>query len=113
MTPRQTAVLALFVGPFACAIDQLVSYALVYKAATSRGTSALIHGTTAVAAALVIVGLFFSWRVLRLQGEQRVQAGMGGVDRFLAVTAFAMNLFFLLVVVVGFGLPQLLLHPTD
>jgi len=113
MTPRQTAMLALFIGPTACAIDQLLSYALVYRAATSRGHDALIQGATAVAVAVILVGLFLSWRLLRSHGGARNGGGIGGVDRFLAVTAVAMNLFFLLVVVVGFGLPQLLLHPTD
>jgi hypothetical protein len=113
MTPRQTALLALFIGPAACAIDQLTSYVLVYRAATSRGHVGWVHGATVVAAALVIVGLFLSWRVLRLSREGREGEGVIGVDRFLAVTAVAMNLFFLLVVVVGFGLPQLILQPLD
>jgi hypothetical protein len=113
MTPRATAVLAIFVGPVVCATDQLVSYALVHRAAV-RGSPAFFPGITALAAsAVILLGLFLSWRVFRWQGDARGGEREGGVDRFLAVVGLAMNLFFLVVVVVGFGLPQVFLHPTD
>jgi hypothetical protein len=112
MTPRATAMLAIFIGPVVCATDQLVSYALVHRAA-AQGSHHSFPGVTAMAAGIVFFGLFLSWRVFRLRTDARRGEEVEGVDRFLAVVGLAMNLFFLLVVVVGFGLPQLFLHPAD
>lgn len=106
MSPRATAVLALFFGPAAAAADQLTSYALVYPAQAS-GSKLTLFVVTACAAALACGGLALSTRVLRRRTE------VFDVDRFLAWLGIALNTFFLLVVVVGFGMPKLLLHPTD
>ena len=100
------AMSAIFVGPAACAADQLASYVLTYPAAAS-GDKTWLHVVTGVAAVVTCVGLLTSYRVLRRRTE------VFPVDRFLAVLGLTMNAFFLLVVLVGFGLPKLLLHATD
>jgi|GEM_PF-3674953 len=106
MSPRAVAVLAMFLGPVACAADQLVSYMLVYPAATGAGMLWL-HLVTVAAAAVASVGIYLSFRVLRRR------TAVFEVDRFLAVVGIALNAFFLLVVLFGFGLPKLMMHPTD
>ena len=106
MKPRDTAVVAIFLGPAAAAADQLVSYVLVYPAA-ARSSNAVLHLVTAVAATLAAAGVVISYRVLRRRTE------VFEVDRFLALVGVAINVFFLLVVLVGYGLPKLMLHPTD
>jgi hypothetical protein len=106
MTSRSKALYALFLGPAACAADELFSYVLVYPAA-ARGSNAMLHVLTALAAAVSLFGIYLSYRVL----DRR--AGQPAVDTFLALLGIAMNAFFLLVVVAGFGLPKLMLHPTD
>jgi hypothetical protein len=111
MTSRTTAMLAIFVGPVAAAIAQLVSYALVHRAAV-QGSRDMSPGVTAVAASAVLIGLFLSWRAFRWRGGVQ-STEVEGVDRFLAAVGVAMNLFFLFVIVAGFGLPQLILDPVD
>lgn len=106
MSPRNLAVTALFAGPLAGAIDLGLSYVLVYRAAAS-GSKLSLHVVTALAAALAAVGIVMSWRVLKKR-ETVIEA-----DRFLGVCGVALNAFFLLLVVVGFGIPKLVLHPTD
>jgi hypothetical protein len=106
MSPRATAVMAIFFGPAAAAGDQFFSYMLVYPAAAS-GTNVWLHVVTVVASVVACVGLLLSYGILRRRTE------VFEVDRFLAVVGLAMNAFFLLVVVVGFGLPKVMLHPTD
>jgi hypothetical protein len=106
MSPRATAVLAIFFGPAACAADQLFSYMLVYPAAAANDKT-MLHVLTLVAAVIAAVGIFLSWRVLRRKTE------VFEVDRFLALFGMVLNAFFLLVLVVGFGIPKLLLHATD
>jgi hypothetical protein len=106
MSPRAIAVLAIFFGPAACAADQLFSYILVYPAAAS-GSNLILHVLTVVAALVAALGLFLSYRVLKRETE------VFEVDRFLAIVGLTLNGFFLLVVLVGFGVPKLLLHGTD
>ena len=106
MSPRATAMLAIFFGPAACAADQLVSYMLDYPAAAANDKT-MLHVLTAVAAVIAAFGILLSWRVLRRRTE------VFEVDRFLAVFGMVLNAFFVLVVVVGFGVPKLLLHATD
>ena len=106
MSPRSTAMLAIFFGPAACAADQLFSYMLVYPAAASNDKT-MLHLLTLAAAVFTGIGIFLSWRVLRRKTE------VFEVDRFLAIFGMVLNIFFLLVVVVGFGVPKLVLHPTD
>ena len=112
MNRRTTAMLAIFVGPVVCAADQLVSYALVHRAATNGGRGP-IWLSSAVATGIILFGLALSLRVLKLRTGTRRDDGVGGVVPFLAVVGIATNLFFLLVVVVGFALPQWFLRPTD
>jgi ABC-type Co2+ transport system permease subunit len=106
MSPRATAMLAIFFGPLACAADQLFSYMLVYPAAAS-GDKTMLHVLTAIAAVIAATGVLVSYRILRRKTE------VFEVDRFLALFGIVMNAFFLAVVVFGFGIPKLLLHPTD
>ena len=106
MSPRAMAMLAIFFGPAACAADQFFSYMLVYPAAAANDKTWL-HVLTLVAAAVAAIGIFLSWRVLRRKTE------VFEVDRFLAMFGMVLNIFFLVVVVVGFGVPKLVLHPTD
>ena len=113
MTPRSMAMMAIFVGPAACASAQLASYVLVYRVATLRGDSAFVRAPTLVATGLMLAAIVLSLRTMRSQQKVHAGVGIGGVDRFLAVTALAMNVFFLVVVVVGFGLPQWVLDPSD
>jgi hypothetical protein len=112
MSRRTTAMLAIFVGPAVCAADQLASYALVHRAATNDGNSAIVACNVA-AAGIILVGLALAWRVLASRDETPRDDGVGGVVPFLGVVGIATNLFFLLVVVVGFGLPQWFLRPVD
>jgi hypothetical protein len=104
--------LAIFVGPVVYATDQLVSYALVHRAAIQSSRQSF-PGVTAIAAVIICLSLFLSWRVLRWRGDPRGGDTVADVDRFLAVAGLTMNLFFLFVVIVGFGLPQMFLLPTD
>jgi hypothetical protein len=106
MSPRAVAMTALFFGPVACAGDQLFSYMLAYPAAAS-GSKTMLHVLTAVAALVATFGMLLSYRILRRKTE------VFPVDRFLALMGVVMNAFFLLVVLVGFGLPKFLLDPTD
>jgi hypothetical protein len=106
MSQRSLAVVALFLGPAACAADELFSYLLVYPAA-ARGSNAILFALTALAALVAAAGVFLSYRVLRQKAEL-VEA-----DRFLALLGVCLNAFFLLVVVAGFGIPSIVLHPTD
>jgi hypothetical protein len=108
MSPRSLAVSALFLGPAACAADELFSYMLVYPAA-ARGSNAILFVLTVLAAVVAGTGLFLSYRVLKRKTETR---GVE-VDRFLALLGVCLNGFFLLVVLAGFGLPKIILHATD
>jgi hypothetical protein len=111
MSSRALSIFAIFLGPAVCAADQLAGYALSYRASIG-GNRDIIYAVTGLAAALIIGGLLLSWRVLRT--HQRAAAeGTAGVDRFLGVVGVATNLYFLFVVLVGFGVPQMLLRPTD
>jgi hypothetical protein len=113
MTSRQRAMLAIFIGPAACAADQIVSYALVYRAATARGGNGAAFAATAVTAIVVLMGVCLSWSAIPKAHRSPRGESVVGVDRFLAIAGVATNLFFLLVVVVGFGLPQWFLRPVD
>jgi hypothetical protein len=106
MSPRSLAVFALFLGPAACAADELFSYMLVYPAA-ARGSNSILFVLTVLAALVAGAGLFLSYRVLQRKTE------VVEVDRFLALLGVCLNGFFLLVVLAGFGLPKMILHPTD
>src|SRR4051794_29596318 len=106
MTPRATAVLAIFIGPAACLADQLCSYVLVYSAAAT-GDKSWLHLITLIAALTSMLGLLVSYRVLRRKTK------VFEVDRFLARVGIAMNALFLLVILAGFGLPNLVLNATD
>lgn len=106
MTPRAIAMMSMFFGPVAAAADELTSYALTYDAAR-RGHNALLFVVTAVAAAIATTGLLLAVRVLRRKTE------VFEPDRFVAMVAILVNAFFLAAVLVGYGMPKLLLHPTD
>lgn len=106
MKPRSIALLALFLGPFGALANQLASYAFVYDAG-AKADNWLLHVFTLLGAIIAAVGLLLSWRILKRRTETFE------VDRFLGVMGVALNGFFLLVVLVGFGLPKLVLHPTD
>ncbi len=104
MNARSQASLALALGSFAALASQSLSYALVYPAA-ARGSKvpvvlALVFG--AVTAALAVV---LGWRAL---ARSRLPS-----ERFLSLLAVALSGFFLLLVVVGFGIPELVLSPKD
>jgi hypothetical protein len=102
---RSKTVAAMFIGPAACAAAEAASYALVRPAAAS-GSRALVLIPIALGALIAALGLLLSARHVR-------EDAAPGVDRFLAVAGLAVNAFFFLVVVVGFGLPAIVLHPTD
>jgi hypothetical protein len=106
MTPRNLAVTALFAGPLAAAIDLGLSYVLVYRARASGSELSLDLGTV-FAAALSAIGIVLSRRVLEKR-EAVLES-----DRFLGVCGVALNAFFLLLVLAGFGVPKIVLHPTD
>lgn len=97
MKPRDHAVIAIFVGPFAALADELTSYAgLKY-----------VLLVTAASASLAAAGAYASYRILRRRTE------VFEVDRFLAWLGLLLNAFFLIVILLGFGIPKLVLSPTD
>ena len=106
MTARSLNALALVLGPAAAAGSQLAGYALVHDAAARGGTwvlrLALVVGVIVAASGIAIAA-----HVLRRRRDV-VES-----DRFVAVLAIVVDAFFLFVVLVGFGLPTFLVHPTD
>jgi peptidoglycan biosynthesis protein MviN/MurJ (putative lipid II flippase) len=108
MTARGQALVALFIGAAAAMIDQLVSYVLVYPS-QAAGSNYPIAIATIVSAAVATVGLVLGARVLR---RQRTGEGVAPVDTFLGLLGVVLNAFFLLVII-GMGLPAMILHPTD
>jgi hypothetical protein len=110
MTARNISIIALLVGPAVCAVDQLASYTLATRAATRAG-GAPTAAITLAGAVVIFAALVISWVIFREQVDQ--PSGEGDVDLFLAGVGVATNLFFLLVVAVGFGAPQWFLNPTD
>jgi hypothetical protein len=106
MSARSTALVTLFVGPMAAAASLLVNYFLAYPTRPGA-TNAPLFVVTAVAAVLTFAGLFFACRAFRERDE------LPEVDRFLVSLSIGSNVFFLFVVLVGYGLPPLVLRPTD
>lgn len=106
MSPRAKMITALLVGPVVAAADQLASYLLVYEAAR-RASNMLFAIVSLVASALIATA--FSISFLELYRSERSTE----VDRFLAIIAVSLNAFFLIVVVVGYGMPAFILRPTD
>lgn len=97
MKPRDRAVMAIFFGPAAALADEVASYAIL------RHTLLV----TVVSAAITIGGGAMAYRVLRRKTD------VFDVDRWVAVAGLLLNAFFLFVIVFGFGIPKLVLHPTD
>jgi hypothetical protein len=103
MSSRFLAVGGLVLGAFAVLASQVLSYGLVYPA-RSHGKFplylALFGGV-----ALCAVAAWLARRALRGEALESV--------RFLALVSFAISAFFLFVVLVGYGIPNLLLSPLD
>ncbi len=106
MSPRSAAIVTLFVGPAVAALDQLMGYFVTPPWPPSQNKLPLLV-TSAVAAIAIAAAIATALRLLRRSGD------LADVDRFLARLAIAMNAFFLLVVLAGFGIPTVVLHPTD
>ncbi len=106
MTPRNLALGALFVGPVVAAIDLGLSYPLVYRARES-GSRVWLDLITILCAIAVAGGIAASRSVLRRHD------GAAPVDRFLGVLGVALNAFFLLLVLAGYGIPKLVHTPWD
>ena len=102
MTPRSRAVLAVFVGPAACLVNLVVGYVL-----SDRSSKVPMLAASAIAAVVAAIGLLVSGGILRRRTE------VFEVDRFVAALGIATNAFFLFVVVVGFGTPEMLLGLAD
>lgn len=101
---RGRAFLALVVGALSALGSQVTSYGLVYPAA-DRGTKlplvlALVAGTLLAALA--------AWMSVRAHRRAVVPA-----ERFLALLVLALSCFFLFVVVVGFGVPNIFVGTKD
>lgn len=104
----------LFAGPVAWALDLQASYALVYPAA--RWGKGVLHGATALAAALCVAGALASFVAHRRvpKGAREVEENESGVARarFLSAMGIALSLAFL-VLVVGMAIPKFVLDPRD
>src|SRR3954469_15505790 len=101
---RGRAFLALVIGAVAALGTQATSYGLVYPAA-DRGTKsplvlALVAGTLLAALA--------AWMSVRAHRRASMPP-----ERFLALLALVLSCFFLFVVVLGFGVPDIFLGAKD
>ncbi|MDB4942062.1 MAG: hypothetical protein JWP97_1596 [Labilithrix sp.] len=98
MSARDRALGAMLLGPFACLADLAYLY---FSVPTSKVW--LLLGSL-VAALLAALGIVLSRRAL---------ADESRVGHFVGIMGVVVNAFFLMVVVVGFGMPLLFLHSTD
>jgi hypothetical protein len=101
---RGRAFLALVIGALAALGTQVTSYGLVYPAA-DRGTKlplvlALVAG--------VLLAAFAA--CLSLRAHRRATLAS---ERFLALLGLVLSCFFLFVVVVGFGVPEIFVGTKD
>jgi hypothetical protein len=101
---RAMAVVALLLGPIAALGAQAGDYALVERARAADSKAWLVVVTLA-GALLAGGGALLARQAMRARGTRG--------DRLLAVVALLLDLLLLLVVLVGFGLPNLMLHLTD
>lgn len=104
MKPRRSALLALAVATVAGLGSQVLSYGLVYPAKAQHSRLPVLFGllsggvATTCAIALALLALRYS----ALKSE-----------RFVARLSLLVGVFFLLVVIAGFGIPVLFLEPKD
>jgi uncharacterized membrane protein (UPF0182 family) len=101
---RGRAFLALLFGALAALGTQVLSYGLVYPAG-NQGSKlplvlALINGALLAAVA--------AWLSVRAHRRATLES-----ERFLALLGIVLSCFFLFVVVVGFGVPDLFLGTND
>lgn len=104
MTPRNAVAAALTVASVAVLGTQILSYGLVYPAGAAHTKSPI--GLAVLGGALLAGGCAVaSFRALR--------RAEGDAERFTALLGLVLSGFFLFVVVIGFGVPSLILSPKD
>lgn len=112
MTPRNLALTAFVIGPVAAGVDMLASYYLVYPAQAS-GSKLALHVMTIACALVAFVAILMSRRALVWKGgTAEGTMHTEDVDRFLAIAALTLNLFWLLLIL-GFAVPKIILHVSD
>lgn len=100
---RSRAFLAIVLGAVAALGAQLLCYGLVYPARS--------QGKWPILLSLLAGGLLASiaaWLSARAHGN-----ATGKSERFLALLGVVLSAFFLFVVLVGYGIPNLFLGPRD
>jgi len=104
MKPRMSSFLALALGIFTILGTQMLAYGLVYPSGAHHTKlpifCALLGGALSASSATAL-----ALRSHRLAGNDS--------ERFFALLAWATTAFFLFVVVLGFGIPALVLGTHD
>lgn len=104
MTPQNRVALAITLASAAVLGTQTLVYGLVYPAGSARTKAPIVLGLLLGSLLSSLAGAV-SYRALR--------RARGEPERFAAVLGLALSGFFLLVVVVGFGVPTVFLSPKD
>lgn len=104
MNTRSLTLLALALGVSAVLGSLSLSYGLVYVSARLGDRTPLVLGTLLGAVTAAVAG------ALSLVAHRRASSRS---ERFFALLGLALSVFFLFVILLGYGLPQLFLRPED
>ena len=104
MMPHKATATAIALSTAAVLGSEVLSYALVYPA-RPHGTRLGLMLALIAGSAMAGLASLISWRALHRSSRS--------ADRFFALLGFVISLFFLFVLVAGFGIPQLILSPKD
>jgi hypothetical protein len=104
MNTRPLALLGLVLGISAVLGSLTLSYGLVHVSARV-GTRTPLVLAVALGAAAAALAAVFSLRSARRSASES--------ERFFALLSLVLSAFFLFVIVLGYGLPQLFLRPED
>lgn len=102
---------ALFAGMAAFALEEQLSYVLTYNAC-STGRLWLVHLVTAFTLGLAGLGLFLGYAELRSVPDEKEKGRYLGRTRFLAVSAIALDIGFM-IVIIATAVPKAILSPCQ
>jgi hypothetical protein len=102
---------ALFAGMVAFAIEEQLSYVLTYNAC-STGRFWLVHLVTVCTLALAAIGLVIGLVQFRLLSKGGDAARYEGRDRFIAISAIALDVGFI-IAIIATAVPKTMLSPCS